>query len=85
MTIKINYDECQTWPVSKLLNERPSAYSDLAIAPDMTICCLYERGERHSYEGLTFAQFDIEWLTDGVDILKQKGVRNIIGNSMEEL
>ena len=66
MTVRISYDECQTWPVSKLLNAGPSGYSDLAIAPDMTICCLYERGESNYRETITFAQFNIEWLTMGL-------------------
>ena len=67
MTVRLSYDECKTWAVSKLLNEGPSAYSDLCIAPDMTICCLYERGEEHAYETVTLARFNIEWLTDGAD------------------
>ncbi len=69
LTVRISYDECLTWPLSKLLYAGPSAYSDLAIAPDMSICCLYERGEHHPYEKLTLAQFTIEWLTDGIDRL----------------
>jgi len=67
LTIRVSYDECKTWVVSKMLNKGPSAYSDLAIAPNMTICCFYERGEEHPYEKLTFAQFTIEWLTDNAD------------------
>jgi len=33
----------------------------------MTICCLYERGEKSQYEKITFADLNIEWLTDGAD------------------
>ena len=44
----------------------PSAYSDLAVAADGTIYCFYERGEKRPYEKLTFARFDIHWLTHGV-------------------
>ncbi len=69
MTIRISYDECKTWNAGKVLHAGPSAYSDLCIAPDMTICCLYERGEENPYETITFAQFDLEWLTDGVDTI----------------
>jgi len=72
MTVKVSYDECRTWTVSKLLNPGPSGYSDLAIASDMSICCLYERGEANYRETITFAQFNIEWLTDGTDSLKLK-------------
>jgi len=69
MTVRLSYDECRSWNVSKLLHPGPSAYSDLAVAPDMTICCLYERGEKIPYEKVTFANFNIEWLTDGADHL----------------
>jgi len=69
LTIRLSYDECGTWAAGKVLYSGPTAYSDLCIAPDMTICCLYERGEQHPYEKITFARFTLEWLTDGADCL----------------
>ena len=45
---------------------------DLAVAPDLAICCLYERGDKHPYERITFAKFDLAWLTDGADRLAAK-------------
>jgi len=67
MIVRLSYDECKTWNGGKVLHAWPSAYSDLCIAPDMSICCLYERGEENAYETITFAQFDLGWLTDGAD------------------
>lgn len=72
MTVRVSCDECQNWAVSKVLHSGPSGYSNLAIAPDMTICCLYEKGETDYRETITLAQFNIEWLTDGADFLKPK-------------
>ena len=69
MTIRVSYDEGKTWPVAKLLNAGPSGYSCLTVLPDMTIGCLYERGDRSSIEKLTFARFSLNWLTDGADSL----------------
>ena len=69
MTIRISYDECQTWNSGKVLHAGPAAYSDLCIDSDMNICCLYERGENSAYETLSFAKFDVAWLTDGADTL----------------
>lgn len=70
LTIRMSYDECRTWPVSRVLYEGPSSYSDLCIAPDNTICCLYERGSQKGvsvYSGdISFARFDLGWLTGGV-------------------
>jgi len=67
MTVRISYDECKTWSTGKVLHPGPSAYSDLAVAPDMSVLCLYERGDQHPYQTLTLARFDLEWLTDGQD------------------
>jgi sialidase-1 len=78
LSIKLSYDEGQTWPVSKALEPGYSAYSDLAVLPDGAILCFYERGRKidegkkksTSYAGLTVARFNVEWLTDGKDSLK---------------
>jgi len=69
MTVRLSYDECRSWPVSRVLHAGPSSYSDLAIAPDGTIACLYERGNYHRREAIRLAQFNLEWLTGGEDSL----------------
>jgi hypothetical protein len=33
------------------------------VLPDGGIACLYERGDKHAYETLTFARFSRDWLT----------------------
>jgi sialidase-1 len=75
LTIKLSYDEAQTWPVSKALEPGPSAYSDLAVGRDGTIFCFYEAvgaDGKSPYGRLTLARFNLEWLTDGKDSLKLK-------------
>ena len=76
VTIKLDRDDGRAWPVSKLLRDRPSAYSDLAMLPDGTIHSFYESGPpepmvrassnpRHrAYQYLTIARFKFEWLVD---------------------
>lgn len=66
LTVRMSYDECETFPVAKVLYAGSAAYSDLAIAPDMTILCLYEAD---SYSQIAMARFSLEWLTDGKDEL----------------
>lgn len=55
-----------TWPISKVLEEGPSGYSDLAVLSDGTILCLYE-AEIVSRMGddryIRLARLDLEWLT----------------------
>lgn len=67
LTVRLSYDECKTWPVAKTINAGASAYSCLAVLPDKTIMCLYERGEKSPYERITLARFNLAWLTDGED------------------
>ena len=73
LTVRMSEDECRTWDTAKVLHEGPAAYCDLCIAPDMSICCLYERGEDDPYEGITFARFTLDWLTDGRETLSSGG------------
>ena len=62
MTIRASFDEGQTWPATRLLDPRPSAYSCLAVMQDNTIGILYEAGEKRAYETLVFARFNLSWI-----------------------
>lgn len=62
ITVRLSVDDCRTWAASKELFAGPSAYSDLAVLPDGTILCLYERGEKSAYEKISLARFTAEWL-----------------------
>lgn len=68
VSVKLSRDEGQTWPVNKLLEDGPSAYSDLAVTKDGTILCIYGRaGDSEgmtAWSGgrLTLARFNLEWL-----------------------
>ena len=71
LTLKLSYDDGRTWAISKALEPGYSAYSDLTVLPDGTICCFYERGvagsPRNRYGALCLARFNLEWLTEGKD------------------
>lgn len=67
MTVRISYDECKSWSDGKILYDGASAYSDLCVASDMTIGCLYECGKKSAYETIKYERFDLEWLTDGAE------------------
>lgn len=59
LTIKISRDDGKTWPIGKTLDAGPSAYSDLAVLPDGTVLCLYERKD-----SIACARFTLEWLAE---------------------
>ena len=57
LSIKLSRDDGTTWPVSRTLDAGPSAYSDLAVLPDGTVLCLYEKAN-----DIVAARFNLEWI-----------------------
>lgn len=57
LSIKLSKDDGKTWSASKVLEPGRSAYSDLAILPDGTVLCFYERSGK-----ITVARFDLDWI-----------------------
>ncbi len=72
MTVKLSYDEGQTWPVAKQIHAGPSAYCCLTVLNDGRIGLLYEGGKFGRYDSILFARFNLTWLTVGKDSLEQK-------------
>ena len=64
MAVRLSRDNCRTWPVSRVLHACPAAYSDITVAPDGTILCLYEGGDENPYQTLRLARFSMEWLRE---------------------
>jgi sialidase-1 len=62
MTVRMSYDDGETWPIKRVLHRGPAAYSCLAVLPDKTIACLYECGEKSPYEKIVLARFSLDWL-----------------------
>lgn len=65
-TIKISYDEGQTWAVSKVVHSGDAWYSTLCIRPDGTIAVYYERYENTDFY-MDVVLMSLEWITDGAD------------------
>ena len=68
-TVRLSYDEGQTWPVSKTIYAGSFAYSCLTALPDGTIGLLYERD---NYTKITLARFNLAWLTDNKDVIEPR-------------
>ena len=68
-TVRLSYDEGQTWPIARTLVPGSFAYSCLTVLPDLTIGCLYETD---TYKRIRFALFKLDWLTDGADRIERK-------------
>lgn len=65
LTAKLSVDDGASWPVSRVIEPGPSAYSDLACLADGTVLCFYECGMlTHMCDNRTLrlARFDLNWL-----------------------
>ena len=70
LSVKLSYDECRTWPVNRVIEPGHSGYSALAVSPDGTILCAFERGSpagQDSDDLLALARFNLTWLGKGQD------------------
>jgi sialidase-1 len=68
LTVRLSRDGCLIWPVARVLEPGRAAYSDLAVLPDRSLLCLFERGQQTPYERLTLARFDLAWLTGPAEV-----------------
>ena len=71
LTLRLSYDEGQTWPVSRTIEPDWSGYSDLATGADGAIYCLYEAvnsgADLFRQTTLRLASLNLDWLTQGRD------------------
>jgi sialidase-1 len=56
MTVRISYDQGETWTLKNVIWDGPAAYSNLVVLPDGNLACLYEAGIRSPYEGIVFQE-----------------------------
>ena len=68
MTVRISYDEGETWSEGKTIYAGSSAYSSLTVLDNGDIGLFFEKDE---YSKNTFVSFSLEWLTDGEDGLRK--------------
>jgi len=64
MTVRVSYDECESWPSAKVIHKGSAAYSDLAVSHDLNVHLFYEAD---NYVQIRLARFNLQWLTDGKD------------------
>lgn len=67
LTVRISYDEGQTWSDGKTIYPGGSAYSSLSILKNGDIGLLFEKDDHREN---VFVSFSLEWLTDGKDNYK---------------
>lgn len=63
LTARISNDEGQSWPIKKVISSGPSGYSDVAVADDGTVYCLYETNDGKGWNySLVLKCFKLSWV-----------------------
>lgn len=65
LSLRISTDQGRHWSAPLVLESGPSAYSDLAVAPDGTVLCFYEHGAQGPYEKMSLARIPVARLPSG--------------------
>ena len=73
VTVWASFDGGRTWPVKRLVEEGPSAYSSLGVGRTGTpsagrIAIIFEGGPRGAHAAVQVATFNLAWLLDGRDV-----------------
>ena len=68
LTIRVSYDEGQTWTEGKTIYGGGTAYSSRTILKNGDIGVFFEKDD---YKENTFVSFSLKWLTDGKDKFKK--------------
>lgn len=66
LTVRLSYDEGETWTEGKTIYAGPSAYPSMTALENGDIGVLFEKDD---YTENVFVRFSLEWLTDGEDEL----------------
>lgn len=64
LTVRISYDEGQTWSAGKTIYAGEAAYSDMTVLENGEIGIFFEKDD---YTENVFARFSLGWLTEGED------------------
>ncbi len=68
LTVRISYDEGQSWSEGKCIYPGGSAYSTMTVLANGDIGVVFEKDK---YTENPFVSFSLEWLTDGADSYKE--------------
>jgi len=71
LTMRVSYDGAVTWPVERMIQKGPSAYSDMAPLPGGEVAALYEAGSVRLYERILFARIRLSWVEQGENPLSE--------------
>lgn len=62
MTVRLSYDEAETWPLKRLVHAGPASYSGLVRLENGDVGLVFEGGETHRREWIRFCRLPLDWL-----------------------
>ena len=75
LTIRVSYDNGQTWPISKVVAPNYSGYSDIGVNADGTIFVTYETSPENTVGDINLLRFNMEWLLTPLNSTSGEGGR----------
>lgn len=72
LTLRLSKDDGKTWSSARILNKKLSGYSDLAVAKNGNILCVFENGIKDYCEKISIVEVSREWLLAGKEFTEQK-------------
>lgn len=74
ITVWASFDGGRSWPVKRLIDDGPSAYSNLGVGRSGTpsqgkIYLIFEGGPTDCYEAVQVVSFNLSWLLNGQDFV----------------
>ncbi len=73
LTVRVSYDEGETWSDGKVIYAGSSAYSDLTVLENGDLAVFFEKDGHKKNEVVVFS---LEWMTDGKDTYTKPKRRN---------
>ena len=70
LTVWASFDDAQTWPVAKVINEGPAGYSCMAVGKDGMIFVAFERGPENYRTNTAVARFNLAWLLENESLAR---------------
>lgn len=64
LTLRMSIDEGDSWKYSREIYSGPSAYSQIVVLSDLTICILFETGKYDYREQISLVKIDLDWIEE---------------------
>lgn len=72
LTLRLSKDDGKSWAAARILNKKLAGYSDIAVAKNGNILCVFENGVKDYCEKISIMEVTREWLLAGKEFTEKK-------------